>query len=280
MSEDGILKKAVVAGNRQIANGIYSLVLFAPDLAMAARPGQFAMISVSGGADPFLRRPFSFAGIDQSAGTVCFIYQITGRGTASMSGWETNRQTDILGPLGNGFSWDESLGLAILAGGGLGIAPLLPFAKELRLQGIETAVFAGAKSRDLLLGLPQFSEYGCEIRVATEDGSGGAAGFITGPLEEYMSARFPLSPSAADHAGQSAERGLFACGPTLFLKAVAGLCVKYKLNAQLSMEERMGCGFGVCMGCSIETRAADGAANRKRVCRDGPVFAAGEVFYG
>jgi dihydroorotate dehydrogenase electron transfer subunit len=257
-------KKAVVTHNAQIAEGIFSMTLAEPEIAAACVPGQFVMISVSDGVEPFLRRPFSVAGMDRGKGTFTLIYQAVGKGSKRLAGWGAGQETDILGPLGNGFSRKDGMGKAVLAGGGMGIAPLLPLAKELRAGGVDVSVFAGARSMDLLFGLHRFNAYGCKVQVATEDGSGGVRGFVTLPLEEHLKKHAPTM--------------LYACGPTPFLKAVAALCGSFHWEAQLSLEERMGCGFGACRGCSIQTWSASGDIVRKRVCVDGPVFAAGEVF--
>jgi len=238
----------------------------ASELAATASPGQFVMLAMNDSIDPFLRRPFGIAGIDRDGGAIRLIYQVVGRGTGDMSGWEPGRRIDLLGPLGNGFTWDERLRRAILVGGGMGIAPLLPLAEALRACDVEVDVFIGARSMDLLLGQDTFSKYGCQVHFATEDGSGGVTGFVTLPLEEHLRKHVSVAPMCT----------LFACGPTPLLKAVAGLCDTYKIEAQLSLEERMGCGFGACMGCSVQVMPAEGAAVNKRVCCEGPVFSAAE----
>jgi len=276
--ESRLSKTAIVIQNRKIADDIYAMVLSAPDLAASTRPGQFFMFMVDGGKDLFLRRPFSVAGISPEAGTVQIIYQITGKGTTQMARWEAGREIDVLGPLGNGFSWDDTIRRVVLVGGGMGIAPLLPLAGELRASGIEVSAFAGAKRMDLFFGLSQWIEYGCQVQIATEDGSGGVRGFVTLPLEEHLKRHFgPSREQSGRQRPDMAQNMLFACGPAPFLQAVTGLCESYQLKAQLSHEERMGCGFGACMGCSIPVKSGDGGLMQKRVCCDGPVFAAGEV---
>ncbi|MCL1804989.1 MAG: dihydroorotate dehydrogenase electron transfer subunit [Clostridiales bacterium] len=281
MNDISLAKPALLISNRQIADGIYAMDLQEPGLAAEARPGQFVMLAVSEGADPFLRRPFSLAGIDGDGGKIRLIYQVSGRGTGLMAAWEAGKQVSLLGPLGNGFALDAQPGPAILVGGGMGLAPLLPLAKELRERDRAVYVFAGARSLGLLFGLSDFRAYGCMVQIATEDGSGGAAGFATLPLGQYMQAGFPGGGRASGTDGMTRGGGsqapsLYACGPAPFLRAVAGLCRDYGVEAQLSMEERMGCGIGACMGCSVQIRTAEGIV-RKRVCYDGPVFRAGEV---
>ena len=272
MENDCLRKTATLIHHQPVADGIYKMTLYEPDLAIAAQPGQFAMFSLNGEAGLFLRRPFSFADIDRDTGTVAILYQVTGKGTKYMAEWETGRLVDVLGPLGRGFTIEEHAGRAILAGGGMGIAPLLFLARELSALGKDLVVFAGARSSNLLFGISQFQAFGCRIQIATEDGSDGAKGFVTLPLEDHLK----------EHARGARADGntmLYACGPAPFLQAVAGLCERYHQEAEISLEERMGCGFGVCMGCSVQIRSADGTIRQKRVCHDGPVFTAGEVLF-
>ena len=278
--------EVLLIGNQEIADGIYSMTLAAADLVKAARPGQFVMVSVSKGIDPFLRRPFSIADIDQAAGTIGLLYQVVGDGTARMAAWEAGRQVDLLGPLGNGFTWHTDISRAILVGGGLGTAALLPLAKALRSQGKEVVAFVGARSAELIMGLRQLEAYGCRVYCATEDGSGGFHGFVTAPLEIYLALNYEpnqemdqaLGTDSSASTGAEADTMLFACGPTPFLQAVAGFCETYPISGQLSLEERMGCGFGACIGCSTPIRDGD-AVIHKRACCDGPVFDAREVVF-
>ena len=271
---------ALLNSNDRIGPEIYEMELVAPEISSRAKPGQFVMASLSEEADPYLRRPFSIAGADRGRGVVKLIYQAAGKGTAQMSRWAPGRQVGLMGPLGNGFSWREEAsgsalaGGAILIGGGIGAAPLLPLAKSLREQNISVSVFIGVKTIGQAIGLRDFHAWGCRVRLATEDGSGGMTGLVTLPLEQHLKA------SAHSPGADTPAPRLFACGPAPLLRAVAALGRAYALEAQLSMEERMGCGFGVCMGCSIKTMAGSGGFIQKRVCHDGPVFDARVVFYG
>ena len=308
MNDQRLIHDMTLMRQTEIAVGVYAMSFAEPALAARARPGQFLMLSLGGGIDPYLRRPFSLAGIDRESGVIEIIYQVAGKGTQGITEWDTGRHVNVLGPLGNGFHWGADLRQAILVGGGLGIAPLLPLAKSLREQGVEVDVFLGAKSIDLLFGMHQFSDYGAQVQIATQDGSGGAAGLVTLPLEArlqtYASAQASgnaahtgnaaqAGSSAAQAGGSPAQAGnatqaggnaaqaasclLFACGPNPFLLATTALCSKYAIEAQFSLEERMGCGFGACMGCSIPLLSPDGSVIQKRVCHDGPVFSAKEV---
>lgn len=287
-AEASLLKKAFLTKNQQIAKGIYEMELVEPDLAAAAQPGQFVMLAIRKGVEPFLRRPFGIAGIQPQAGSIRLIYQATGRGTAEMAGWEAGRLVELLGPLGNGFTWEERPGRVILAGGGMGIAPLLPLAKALRSLDKEVTVFLGARSLDLVFGVKELGQAGCQVQLATEDGSAGAAGFVTLPLESYLQKNISAAPHQDHHRSQPANQpqpsslplqGLYACGPTPFLKAVSSLCSRYSLAAQLSLEERMGCGLGACMGCTVQIKDGAGKVMQQRVCYEGPVFRAEEVVF-
>ena len=264
-----MLAKAVVIDNQDLGAGLYRVTIEAGDIARNAAPGQFVMVSTGDGIIPLLRRPFSVADINKSSGAISLIYQLIGEGTRLMAEWVPGKAVDMLGPLGNGFSIPPNLSRAILAGGGIGMAALLPLARELRRLDIPVTVYAGARTSDLLIGLQELREWGCGIQIATEDGSAGATGFITGPIEEG------LKLMNRDNSGDTV---LFACGPNPFLRVVAGLCRKFRVDAQFSLEERMGCGFGACRGCSIQTRSDSGDIVMKRVCVDGPVFKGSEVF--
>ena len=287
--QDGLRSRLLVSSSQEIATGIVELTLRGGNLAQYASPGQFVMVSVSGnhdtrdgtreGIDPFLRRPFSIADIDREADEIKLIYQIQGHGTARMAQWTTGQEVDVLGPLGNGFSWDDALEQAILVGGGLGTAALLPLAKQLRSEGKAVQVFLGARSADLLFGFPLFEQWGCRIQIATEDGSSGTPGLVTLPLESYLMEQKSADEQDKDTDRQSKSPLLFACGPEPFLHAISTLCSTYQIQGQISMEERMGCGFGACMGCSIETQLSEDHHQRKRVCKDGPVFTIGEVLF-
>jgi len=145
------IHQAALLKNRALSPQLFEMELLAPQLAAEALPGQFVMVRLDENRDPLLRRPFCLAGIEPDSGKIRLVYQVVGQGTASMSHWRTGRSVDLLGPLGNGFTWTENSDRVILAGGGLGIAPLLPLAKILRAQGKEvTASWEAAPSSSCL----------------------------------------------------------------------------------------------------------------------------------
>lgn len=292
------IHQASLLKNKALAPQLYEMELLAPALAAEGKPGQFVMVRINENRDPLLRRPFGLAGLDPESGRIRLIYQVVGRGTQQMSQWRTGRTVDILGPLGKGFTWTGESDRVILAGGGLGIAPLLPLAQSLRDAGKDVIVFLGSRSEALLFGIDAFHEMGCQVQLATEDGSCGFKGFLTTPLEHFLCAQALdsvfLKAKAASESGQGhthshahvnireglAQTGyhqLYACGPAPFLKAVSAVAQRYALPSQLSFEERMACGIGACMGCAIQIKNEDGTIKTCRVCSDGPVFTGEEV---
>lgn len=232
-----------IARNRPLAPGVFELVLEG-DASAISRPGQFVEITVPG---HFLRRPISVC--DWSPDSLTLLVRTVGGGTAWLEAARPGTALDLLLPLGNGFDISAAPAGAsvVLAGGGIGVAPLYALAKALLSAGRRCAVALGFRTASDVLYADAFAALGCEVSIATEDGSRGARGFVTGLLK---------TPAPY----------LFACGPMPMLRALAAL--PGLAGAQFSLEARMGCGFGACMGCTIET--ANGPA---RVCREGPVFA-------
>ena len=228
-----------VLENVPIAEGTLRLRL-AGDTSALTAPGQFVNIAVENG---FLRRPISVC--DASDGEAVLLYRAVGKGTRWLAGQGAGKKLDVLTGLGNGFDLSAAGDAPLLVGGGIGAAPLYGLAGALRRQGKSVRVALGFKTAAEVFYEEEFRALGCEVRVATEDGSRGARGFVTQLLPERYSC-------------------FYACGPTPMLRAV---CAAAKGRGQVSLEERMGCGFGACMGCTCRTK--EGA---RRVCREGPVF--------
>ncbi len=228
-----------------------------------ARPGQFIMIRLCGyeGHDPLLRRPFSIHAADPDKGTVDILYRVVGRGTRQMSGLAPGMALKVLGPLGRGFSLHEER-TPVLVGGGLGVAPLLFLARHLKGQG--GSVILGAVTSRQLLRLDAFENTGLDLLVATEDGSAGVRGLVTGVLDNL------LKDIGSHHARPAA---VYSCGPMPMLKAVAGVCMEYAIECQVSIEAVMACGLGLCLGCAVKARH-DGYVH---VCREGPVFYSDQI---
>lgn len=240
--------------NRQMGKDIFLLGLESPEVARAARPGQFVMIRVGTGMDPLLRRPFSICGA--RGDRVHILYRVVGRGTRILSHMGQGDAMAVMGPLGNGFHLPPSDRPSILVAGGMGIAPLLFLAGY--LSGGPYRFLAGFASMDQVVGPDQAGLSGIAVSIATDDGSAGHHGRVTELLEASLT--------------DLHNRGMvFACGPLPMLKAVAAITRGRDVPCQVSLETGMACGLGACQGCAV--RAAPGGDRVYwHVCQDGPVF--------
>lgn len=219
------------------------------------RPGQFVEIAVPG---QYLRRPISVC--DYADGVLTIIYKVVGVGTDAMSRWQAGQQVDLLVGLGNGYDLTQAGERPLLIGGGVGVPPLYMLARVLREQGKQVRVILGFNTKDEVFYEEEFRALGCEVEVTTADGSHGTKGFVTDAvMEQGVRSQEPRLNSFC-------STYYYACGPLPMLKAVMK---HWGDGGEVSMEERMGCGFGACMGCSIQTKEGP-----KRVCKDGPVFRA------
>ncbi|MBN1913601.1 MAG: dihydroorotate dehydrogenase electron transfer subunit [Candidatus Omnitrophica bacterium] len=268
--------KAKVIKNIEVAPKYYRIILFCPQIVKEALPGQFLEIKVTEKIEPFLRRPFSINRI--SGKHIEILYEIKGKGTRLLSRIRAGNYLDIIGPLGNGFSYQPKLsqGKIILVAGGMGVAPLFFLAgkiKEIKNQKskIKNLVLIGAKTKKQVLCEQEFKKMGYEVRIATDDGSGGFKGTVTELLKKMLS-DFGLRPSI-----------IYACGPRPMLKALSVLSARRNINTQVSLEEHMACGIGACLGCvvKLKTQKSKGKIDfeYRRVCKDGPVFDAREVVW-
>ncbi|MGM9826155.1 MAG: dihydroorotate dehydrogenase electron transfer subunit [Paludibacteraceae bacterium] len=241
------------------------------------RPGQFVEIAVPG---QYLRRPISVC--DYADGVLTIIYKVVGVGTDAMSRWQAGQQVDALVGLGNGYDLTQAGERPLLIGGGVGVPPLYMPARVLREQGKPVRVILGFNTKNEVFYEEEFRALGCEVEVTTADGSHGTKGFVTEALldeglrmkderlnsmDAENSETKVISPSSCVLHPVSSY--YYACGPLPMLKAVMK---HWGDGGEVSMEERMGCGFGACMGCSIQTKEGI-----KRVCKDGPVFRARSI---
>jgi len=252
------LEEAVVAANELIAAGVYRLVIHAPRMAAAAQPGQFVHLKVNNLTAPLLRRPISIADTDQSAGTLDLIYRIVGGGTAFLSGVPVGEHLDCLGPLGKGFALECERPL--LVGGGMGLAPLVYLAKALCPRPI--TVLMGGRTKDELFWEDVFAPVCDQLRLTTDDGTAGTRGYTVDVLPELIK------------TGNFDQ--IYTCGPRPMMEQAARIAKQYNIACQVSLEEYMACGLGGCLACSCA--GTDG--KRRKVCTEGPVFKAGEVFGG
>jgi len=235
-----------ILSNRALTANVYELRLQG-DTAAFTRPGQFLNLQIPG---LYLRRPLSVC--DWDSGTVTVIYKVVGGGTAALSRMAPGQTLDALAGLGNGFDTALCGRRTLLLGGGAGVPPLYGLAKALLAGGKTPVAVLGFNTAAEIFYASEFRALGVETIVATADGSAGVPGFVTDAL-----------PADYDY--------FCACGPLPMLRAV---CQKTAVSGQLSFEERMGCGFGACMGCSIQTKNGS-----KRVCKDGPVLRKEEILW-
>jgi dihydroorotate dehydrogenase electron transfer subunit len=246
---------AKIKANTRVGQHCYKLALAAPAVARNAAPGNFLMVKVSGNTDPLLRRPLSIHSVDSSAGVVELLYEVVGTGTRILSQKKTGERVSVIGPLGNGFSFSRDMKRrhAVIVAGGMGAAPLLFLAQRIKADCM--TVLIGARTRQQLLCISDFKKLGCDVSVATDDASSGFHGRVTELLEDIL----------ARNAGSNPV--LYGCGPEPMLKAMALLCRKHRLHAQVSLEAHMACGIGACLGCVVQTKQG-----LSRVCKEGPVF--------
>ena len=232
-----------IKSNEQIAKNVYRMQLGGDTTGIL--PGQFVNIRVEG---QFLRRPISVCNI--ADGILTIIYKVVGVGTEAMSHLPVGTQLDVLTVLGNGYDLSKAGDKPLLVGGGVGVPPMYMLARQLREAGKAVRVILGFNTKDEVFYEEEFRALGCDVTVTTVDGSHGVKGFVTNALDGKQSY-------------------YYTCGPLPMIKA---LLQAAGTNGEVSMEERMGCGFGACMGCTIQTTQGP-----KRVCKEGPVFPASEL---
>lgn len=247
-----------VLRHEEIGSGYRYLELDAPGIAAEVAPGQFVHVRVATLEDSALRRPFSV--FDAEGGVLKLLYKTVGRGTRALNLVKPGDTLRVLGPLGKGFP-RACRGRALLVGGGYGVAPLHFLAK--RLAGA-ASVFIGGRTKDDLLAVENFKALGVETHLATNDGSAGYKGFVTGPLDEAI--------NALRAKGEAFE--LFTCGPDGLLKAVSDRAVSLGVPGWISVDRHMICGVGACFACIQKT-----IRGNARCCADGPVFEAKELIW-
>ena len=262
--------KANILSNKEIVPGYFKMALDAPYIAKTAKPGQFVQVRCSDGFDPLLRRPLSIHRLKAQGSRlkgIEILYEVVGKGTALLSKKKTGDFIDVLGPLGNGFILPLSAKRyplnAILIAGGIGVAPLVFLAEELAKKKIDTVVFIGARTKKFILCAKDFKKLGTGLQIATDDGSRGYKGLVTELFKKTLYA-IRYTPCA-----------VYACGPRPMLECIAGMCIKENVECEVSLEEKMACGMGACLGCAVKV-----AGNEyKLACKDGPVFSANKIIW-
>ena len=238
-----------VESNTQLTSTVYRMVV-SGDVGALTRPGQFVNFKIDG---LYLRRPISVCDYDTEAGTITLIYKVVGVGTEKLAQAKEGDVFDLLSGLGNGYDTSKSGDAPVLIGGGVGIPPLYGLCRKLRAEGKRVQVILGFNTADEIFYEDEFKALGAEVYVTTVDGSYGTKGFVTNVLTGLDYSYF------------------FTCGPMPMFKAVNAASVT---SGQFSFEERMGCGFGACMGCSCKTKYGN-----KRICKDGPVLEKEEIVW-
>ena len=232
--------------NVPVTGSVYRMRLEGAELE-AQKPGGFVNIRLDG---LFLRRPISV--FDSAPGSLTILYKVVGKGTEQMSGMKAGETLDVLTGLGNGYDMAKAGDHPLLLGGGVGVPPLYLLAKQLIAAGKKVSAVLGFNTAAEVFGEAEFRALGCDVTVTTADGSYGVKGFVTDALPAEYSY-------------------FYTCGPEPMLKAVYRAA---KTSGQFSFEERMGCGFGACMGCSCKT-----ITGYKRICREGPVLEKEEILW-
>lgn len=236
-----------ITKNEKIAKDVM-LMQLSGDTSDLNAPGQFVNIKLEG---QFLRRPISVC--DYTKDTLTLIYKIVGVGTEKMSKYQTGTELDILTGLGNGFDTSKSGSTPLLIGGGVGVPPMYNLCKKLLAEGKKPTVILGFNGCDDVFFETEFKDLGVDVIITTADGSYGTKGFVTDAMKNLEYSYF------------------FTCGPEAMFKAIENIA---KTSGQYSFEERMGCGFGACMGCSCKTKYGN-----KRICKDGPVLEREEIIW-
>ena len=236
-----------VKENVALTEWVYKMTL-SGDTSEVQKPGRFVNIKLDG---LFLRRPISVC--DATEDTLTLVYKVVGEGTAQMSRMQAGEKLDILTGLGNGYDTEKSGDRPVLVGGGVGVPPLYLLCRRLIAEGKHPTVILGFGKKEEVFYEEEFRALGAEVIVTTVDGSYGTKGFAVAPMEEL------------DYTY------VYTCGPEPMLKALYNAAAT---SGQFSFEERMGCGFGACMGCSCKTKYGN-----KRICRDGPVLEKEEIIW-
>lgn len=282
--------RAKILSNKQVKGDYFHLTLSGPAIAKEAKPGQFVNVRINDSYEPLLRRPFSIHRIGsrpntehRTPNTIEVLYEVVGKGTRVLSEKGPGECLDIIGPLGNGFDYKspghQVTRSPVLVAGGMGVAPLLFLADRLAYSveriayrenlsairyPLNAIVLIGAKTKSHIICADEFKDLGCEVKIATDDGSRGFKGRVTDLLKDILRA------SSIEYRASS----IYSCGPQPMLKEISRISRQYNIPAQISLEEHMACGIGACLGCAVNTKEG-----YKRVCKEGPVFNTSEIIW-
>lgn len=253
-----IKKECKLIKKEKLKEDIYKFTIEAEEIVKEAKAGQFLEIRINNNVEPFLRRAISIYNINKEKGILEFIFRINGKGTTLLAKKQEGELIDIIGPLGYGkFKYKGYKNIAII-GGGIGIFPLYQIAKN-TIENAKVDIYMGFKNKESVLLEDEFRKVSNKLVIATDDGSYGKNGYIINELKVAVEKEKPEI--------------IFACGPLPLLKAVQKLAIEKEILCQISLEEKMGCGLGVCLGCAVEVTTG----GYEHVCKQGPVFEAKKV---
>ncbi len=255
-------KSFKIISNNKITDNCYRLEILSPEIAKTAEPGQFVHIRIEDTYRPFLRRPFAVCRLKNKE-VFEILYKVRGLGTRILSSKKRGDRLDIIGPLGKGFEIRDIDKEALVVAGGIGIAPLFFLINRLKEQNRKITTFIGASCKGNLLLYEDIKRLNIKSIIATEDGSLGRKAKVTEVLTEFL-----------ERIGSNSDYEVFASGPKEMLKVIAKSCQRLDIPAQLSLDEMIACGVGVCLGCSVKTKQG-----YKLVCKDGPVFRADDLLW-
>lgn len=257
-------EKAVLVERDALSPDAFLLHLQSESLFRSFLPGQFTMVRIPERLDPLLRRPYSFCDSSVEEGRFTLLVKEVGAGTRALARLPLGSTLQCLGPLGSSFRMPAPSRTPVIVAGGVGIAPFVAFCRRLAGRGIQAVVLLGGRSAPDLYLRSEFERFGMDVRAATEDGSDGRSGLVTDLLADVLDSTAPLE--------------LYSCGPTPMLLKVARMARERNVPHQVSLERRMGCGMGCCLGCVVFTRSRhEPGGEYLRSCTEGPVFDAEAV---
>lgn len=250
---------AKLVKKEKLLDGLYKFSLETKEIVDIAKPGNFIEIRINENLDPFLRRPISIYNIEKEKGIIEIIFQVKGKGTELLSKKQEGDFIDIIGPLGNGvFKFEKHKNIAVI-GGGIGIFPLYELTKEAKELNLNIDTYIGFRNKELVVLEKEFENTSNNLTITTDDGSYKNKGFAIDYLKEN------LKTKKVDC--------IYTCGPLPMIKAVKALAEENNIECQISLEEKMGCGLGVCLGCAVKTaESSKEDPQYVHVCKDGPVF--------
>ena len=249
----------------QVALEHFQISLFCPYIAQNTVPGQFIRVCVNNSYDPLLPRPLAIYRSGEKVFDILF--KVVGKGTALLAEKRVGDTINVMGPLGNGFPIGGDFKQALLVAGGIGIASLVSLAES--IVDAQIIALIGASTQGGIVGADDLLDSGADVHIATDDGTAGHKGMVTELLEKVL----------LNEDFSAVESRIFACGPIPMLKAVAQIAAQHEITAYVSLEERMACGVGACLGCVCEVVSSERDRQYKTVCVDGPVFNAQELIW-